>query len=130
MIADTTVLVDLLRGVVASRDRVAALEREGDSLRVPTPAVYELWEGVERSAHPARELFAVEELLRDFPVLAFELRHATRAGTVSGALARRGLSMDDIDLLIAGMALQEQEAVLTRNLKDFRRVPGLRVETY
>lgn len=130
MIADTCVLVDLLRGVRAARDRVAALEGGGEVLRVPTPAVYELREGVERSRNPARELFAVEDLLRDFAILPFDLRHATRAGSVSGMLSRRGQPLDDIDVLIAGMALQEQDAVLTKNLKDFDRVPGLRVETY
>jgi len=34
------------------------------------------------------------------------------------------------DLLIAAITLAKQATLVTRNLKDFRRVPGLRVENW
>lgn len=130
MILDTSFLVDLLRSDKAARARAGALEREGAILRVPAPAVYELWEGVERSRNPPREMMAVADLLQDYTQLSLEPRHAMRAGTISGSLARRGIVLDDIDTLIAGMAVEERMPVLTRNVKDFERVPALVLETY
>jgi tRNA(fMet)-specific endonuclease VapC len=128
--ADTTVLVDLLRGTEAAQAVVRRLESEGVLLWIPTPAVFELWEGVERADRPDGEARRIEAVLGDYTVLAFERRHAARAGRVSGALLRRGTMLDPLDAQIAGMALEERVPVLTRNARHFDRVPGLKVATY
>jgi predicted nucleic acid-binding protein len=130
VIVDTTLLVDLLRGDSAAREKVRKLEAAGTVLWVPTPAVFELWEGVERADRPEREREKVEEILDAYTVLAFENRHAARAGTLSGKLVRRGDMIDPIDAEIAGVAMEERLAVLTRNEKHFGRVPDLAIETY
>lgn len=130
MIADTTVLVDLLRGDEAAQGEVRRLESEGVLLWVPTPAVFELWEGVERADRPDEEARRIDAVLADYTVLAFERRHAARAGRLSGALLRRGTMLDPLDAQIAGMALEERFPVLTRNARHFERVPGLEVATY
>ena len=130
MILDTTFLVDLLRG-----DRVALAMREeleggSDPLRVPSVVLFELWEGIERARNPPREREVVEETLTAYATLPFTPEHAQRAGTVSASLLRRGIRVGDIDLLIAGTALVEEDVVLTRNARDFERIPDLRVRTY
>lgn len=130
MIVDTSLLVDLLRGDKDAKARVRKLEADGAVLWVPTPAVFELWEGVERADRPERERDAVEEILGAYTVMAFESRHAARAGSLSGKLVRRGEMIDPVDAEIAGVALEERLPVLTRNAKHFARVPDLRVETY
>lgn len=130
MILDTTVLVDLLRKDRAAAARVRALEGAGEPMRVPTPVIFELWEGVERSDKPEAALAEVTRLLDAYAVLSLEARHAMRAGRVSGSLVRRGVALDPVDVIIAGMALEEDDAVLTRNLRHFGRVPGLRTEGY
>lgn len=130
MILDTTFLVDLLRGDSAARSKATTLESEATLIRVPTPAIYELWEGVELARNPPKEMFRVREVLEDYTLLPLDPRHAMRAGTLSGTLHRRGITLDDVDALIAGAALEERDAVLTRNVKDFQRVPDLVVETY
>lgn len=130
MILDTTVLVDLLRGDERTRARVEALEARGEILWIPTPAVFEVWEGTERAERSAEARRRVSEFLEGYTVLPFESNHAARAGVMSGILARRGEMVDPVDAQIAGMALVEGRPVLTRNVKHFRRVEGLRVETY
>lgn len=130
MIIDTTVLVDLLRTNEEAETRVRGLEEEGRLLWIPSPAVLELFEGIERADRPTEERRAVEEVLDDYTVLAFETEHARRAGTVSGRMIRRGEMLDPIDIQIASVALVESHTVLTRNIKDFERVPDLDVATY
>lgn len=130
MILDTTVLVDLLRGDGDARDRVGELEQGGSLLWVPVPAVFELFEGIERADRPEDERARVEDVLDGYTVLGLQPHHARRAGTISGRLARRGRMLDPIDVQIAGMALAEGRPVLTRDTGDFERVAGLDVETY
>jgi predicted nucleic acid-binding protein len=129
VIADTTLHMDLLRGSEPAEREVRRLESEGVLLWVPTPAVFELWEGVKRADRPEEER-RIDAVLGGYTVVAFERPHAARAGRVSGALLRRGTMLDPVDAQIAGMALEERLPVLTRNAKHFERVPDLKVTTY
>lgn len=130
MIVDTSLLVDLLRSDAKARARVETLERDGALLWVPSVALFELWEGVERADRPEAERRRVADVLRRYTTLSFDADHAERAGILSGALVRRGEMLDPVDVQIAGMALHEKRPVITRNVEHFRRVPGLQVETY
>ena len=114
----------------AARDEVAAREARGELLWVPTPVLFELWEGVERADRPDHERRRIEEVLRAYTLFDFDSAHAARAGTLSGTLARRGEMIDPIDAQVAGAALAEGRAVLTRSVKHFARAAGLDVQSY
>lgn len=130
MILDTSFLIDLMRKDPAALSLLDRIESGSEPLRVPTPVFYELWEGVERSQKPIRELGAVEEALESYPPLELNVAAAKRAGRLSAAQLRRGYDVDDVDLLIAGMAIEAGEAVVTRNEKDFGRIDDLRLIGY
>lgn len=129
-ILDTSFLIDVMRADAAATSLVDELEAGSDALYLPTVVLYELWEGVERSRQPLRERDAVDAVLRACTILPLQPAHAARAGTLSGSLQRRGLRLEDVDLMIAGTALCEQHEVVTRNARDFERIPDLRVRTY
>lgn len=130
MILDTAFLVDLLRGDHAALSLRDELERGSEPLRVPSVVLFELWEGIESARNPPRERELVEETLLGYATLPLRPDHAQRAGALCAALRRRGIRIGDADLLIAGTALVEEEVVLTRNARDFERIPELRVRTY
>lgn len=130
MILDTTVLVDLLRGNEAAEARVRDLEEDGELLWIPTPVVFELFEGIERADRPEAEQERVGQVLSDYTLLSFEPAHAREAGRVSGQLVRRGRMLDPIGVQVAGMALAEDRTVLTRDTADFERVADVRVANY
>lgn len=130
MILDTSVLVDILRGDKAAIARIEQLEASGDLLSIPTPVLFELWEGIERADRPDAERRRVQEVLEGYSLMSYDAAHAARGGTISGSLIRRGEMLDPLDVQIAGVALAEGRAVLTRNKKHFSRVPELRVEEY
>ena len=52
------------------------------------------------------------------------------AGAVFDGLQRARLRIGTMDLKIASIALDERALLLSRNLRDFRRVPNLRVEDW
>jgi tRNA(fMet)-specific endonuclease VapC len=53
-----------------------------------------------------------------------------RAATEFARLLSPRLRIGTMDLKIAAIALTQDATVLTKNLKDFGRVPGLRVEDW
>lgn len=130
MILDTTFLVDLVRGDPGARALLEAAEEGSEAVRLPAPAVAKLWEAVERSRHPPRNLDRLEAALADAAVVAFEARHAARAGRILGRLAREGHPMDPFDAMVAAVAVESDETLVTRNVRDFERVPELRLRVY
>jgi tRNA(fMet)-specific endonuclease VapC len=63
-------------------------------------------------------------------VLAFDEEAADHAAEIRAALERQGEVIGAYDLLIAGHARSRGLALITGNLKEFRRVDGLRCEDW
>jgi tRNA(fMet)-specific endonuclease VapC len=129
---DTAFLVDVLRDVPAAIEKVQALEAEGPLLTTEVVA-YELYHGIQHLGRKRRddEAARIDKVLARMDVLPFDRPSAIRAAELSGELRRRGQSVGIVDLLIASTALAHGgEALVTRDADDFRRVPGVRVETY
>lgn len=130
MIADTTFLVDLVRGDPGARALLAAVDGGSEALRVPAPVVAKFWEAVERSRTPPHDLERARETLLAAPGIDLTAAHALRAGRILGALARDGIEMDPYDAMVAAVALELEETLVTRNVREYERVRGLRLRPY
>ena len=78
----------------------------------------------------ARRRTLIDVFLADVPVLDWGARVADRYGAVAADLRRRGQPIGCMDTKIAAHALAEALILVTNNLDDFRRVPGLRLENW
>jgi tRNA(fMet)-specific endonuclease VapC len=79
---------------------------------------------VEQNLERLREFFS------PFDSLPFDDDAAERYGVIRAQLRREGNPIGANDMLIAAIALTADVAVVTRNRQEFRRVAGLRVETW
>jgi len=82
------------------------------------------------STDHAAERRNVEGFLRSLHVFSFEPEAGRLAGLLDADLTRQGQAIDVLDLFLACTALHHGEAVVTRNKKQFDRVPGLEVLSY
>lgn len=90
----------------------------------------ELEYGAARSGRPKTNREALEEFISALDVAAFD-RQATEAyGKVRAVLEKKGRPIGAMDLLIAAHALSLGVRLVTNNEREFRRVPGLRVENW
>ena len=90
----------------------------------------ELEYGAAKSAQPKKNREALEEFVSPLEVAPFD-RNATEAyGTVRAALEKKGRPIGAMDLLIAAHALSLGARLVTNNEREFRQVPGLRVENW
>jgi predicted nucleic acid-binding protein len=69
----------------------------------------------------------VEAVLAALPILDFNLETARIHAEVKASLYARGETLGANDLVIASTALANGHAVLTTDVDDFGRVPGLGV---
>lgn len=94
------------------------------------PVVAELRAGAELSRRPLREHEELDRLLSGLLVTYPDDRFPTLYGRLLAAIHRSRRSVATMDLLIATAALLDDAPLVTRNVKDFSRVPGLRVLPY
>ena len=123
---DTSVFIDL--GRRGESIRVLDANLQGEPFALASITASELLVGVYRSnpgRNRERQFDFVETLLRDAPVLAFDLDIARTHAQLVAGLAATGQMIGANDLLIAATALTRGYSVLTHNLRHFERVPGL-----
>lgn len=125
---DTDTCIDLLRGEAAVTAKAEAVSP--DDCAVSTVTTYELLAGAARCQRPEEESRKVNLLLGTVHEAPFLRRAAERAGALRTLLERRGVVIGPYDVLLAGQALADGLALVTSNVDEFSRVPGLRIERW
>jgi tRNA(fMet)-specific endonuclease VapC len=90
----------------------------------------ELFHGAEKSAKVAQNLAIVEEFASLLEVLPYGARASLHYGAIRSALEKAGRSIGVNDLHIAAHARSEGLTLVTNNLAEFERVPGLLAENW
>jgi len=107
-----------------------AFREHAEFLAMSTVTLGELVYGAEKSVQSARNLADVESLAARLEVAPFDSEAATHFGQVRAELAKSGKIIGPYDLMIAGHARSRGLILVTNNLREFKRVPGLRVENW
>jgi tRNA(fMet)-specific endonuclease VapC len=89
-------------------------------------AVIARFRDVDRQVAPYRELMGLLDALQRWTVLPFDEAAAAQFTRLRGG----GVRIGSMDLKLASIALVHGALLLSANLGDFRKVPGLRVENW
>jgi len=125
---DTNTCIAVMRNHPKVVMRMAA-SSPGDC-GISTITYYELCTGVAKSANPAREKAKVDFLVRTVQLLPFEMIAANEAGRLRAFLESQGTPIGPYDTLLAGQASALSLTLVTNNVKEFSRVPGLAIENW
>lgn len=126
---DTNVCVGWLSGKdLGVKRQLATLKR--DEVALCSVVKAELLYGARASARVGENLERLERLFALFPSLPFDDAAAGHYGALRAQLRRSGTPIGGNDMLIAAIALATDATLVTRNEKEFRLVPGLRVEVW
>ena len=90
----------------------------------------ELLLGVEKSADPGPNRLKVELLLLPFEVLPFDDECALHYARIRAHLEGKGMSIGANDYIIAACAMAHGATLVTNNVGEFQRIPGLSVEQW
>ncbi len=77
------------------------------------------------SSAAAPRLAALAQLLQPIQLLSFDSECAAHAARIRVTLEAAGTPIGPHDTLIAATALRHQATLVTRNVREFSRVPGL-----
>lgn len=128
---DTTFFADLFRKNPAAEKKLYELANETQTVSTTVMTIAELYYGAYKSKNILDEMRNVASVLDSFLILEMNQEGAKLFGEILSALEKKGQTIPDRDILIGAISLSKGEkTIITRNAKDFARIPGLEVITY
>jgi len=127
---DTDVLIDYLRKPSDEVKRVmeSVFERKVSACTTSVNA-FEIWLGVYLAPKKAELVRDTEDFFGQLEVVNFDYGSSVEAGRVLADLRRRGEIIEIRDLFVGCVCKVSGMPLITRNLKHYRRVRGLKVLT-
>jgi len=126
---DTNTFVYIRRGrPVQARARFDRLQ-PGEAV-VSVIAYGELVYGIEKKGVGPEPWRVLEELIQIIHVVPLPMEAANVYGSIRATLAKKGEVIGSNDLWIAAHAKMMNLILVTNNEREFRRVPGLKIENW
>ena len=130
MILDTSFILDLWDEKPDAVAKARQIDARGEPVYIPTPVLYELWEGVARSERPRAEAAKVVDFAGGHELLPFSETDAREAGLLSGRLFGSARMMGTVDVQIAGMAKARGQTLLATDRRFREMAAEMRIEKY
>ncbi len=111
-------------------EMLKTFNQHAGQLCISSITLAELLHGVEKSRFVEQNLKNVENFISRLEVLEYGYKAASHYGDIRADLERKGTSIGVNDLHIAGHARSEGLIIVTNNVREFERVPGLRLENW
>ncbi len=125
---DANIVIAALKGHREVRRRLEA--EPAAALRLSTIVLGELEFGAEKSAYGDRNRANLAALTERIPVVGIDPETARCYGRIRAHLERQGTPIGANDTWIAAQSVAIGATLVTDNLREFSRVPDLRVETW
>jgi len=103
-----------------------------EKIAISTLSIAELEYGIAKSKSLYKEenRIALMEFLLPFKLLPFEQNDAYEYGIIRSELQARGNIIGNIDMLIGAQAISNDLILVTNNVKEFKRIEGIRLENW
>ena len=125
VIADTDVVIDFFSGAEPVASTIADLIQR-DHLSLTSVTVFELYAGITGK----RRLKQIDDLVSIMPVFPLEQKDAETSAQIYNDLKKAGKLIGNQDILIAGICINRDLSLVTRNTEHFSRISRLRLFTF
>ncbi|MCE8423058.1 MAG: type II toxin-antitoxin system VapC family toxin [Candidatus Methanoperedens sp.] len=123
---DTNFLIDLLRGKPGTSEIADLYEHP----KTTTINAFELYYGARRSSKPEKSVYEVNLLLKSIDVLGLDIHASQKAAEIYAVMMNSGKTLDVQDVLIAGIVMENNDELVTRDINHFSRIPGLKCSSW
>jgi len=104
--------------------------RHHGRMAISSITLAELVHGAEKSSNISRNTAVVEDFVSRLAVLPYDDKAAWQYGNIRAALEKLGQPIGINDLHIAAHARSNGLTLITNNMREFERVPGLLLENW
>lgn len=101
----------------------------GFELKISLITYYEITSGL-KAINAFKKLRKFESIITDSNIVLPSLKSIDISAEIYGELRKKGQAVDDMDLLIAGIAIENQMILITNNVKHFDKIPDLKIQNW
>jgi tRNA(fMet)-specific endonuclease VapC len=124
---DTNICVYFLKGLYNLDKKIEKAETE--NCFVSEITIAELKFGAENSENQEKNRRTVDEFVSKFTIIPI-FNSLDIYAKEKARLRKKGLPLDDFDLLIGATAISNNLTLVTRNISDFERLKGIEIENW
>jgi len=128
-VLDSDFLIALLRKDASVQNQLDKLNMSPEVIATTVFNAQEVLFGAMKSKNPSN-LDVTKKLLLSLPILDYDLESVEHVVELTHFLEERGQRIGSFDEMIAGICLSQNATIVTRNIKHFSRVQGLRIESW
>ncbi|MDM8525234.1 type II toxin-antitoxin system VapC family toxin [Desulfococcaceae bacterium HSG8] len=126
---DTCILIHIIRD--KNINIIEMLRKKTQSeVCVSLVTVAEMEYGAAKSSRPDENRDALYQFLSPLTILTFDQKAAYEYGLIRSYLEQKGMPIGSMDMMIAAHARSISATIVTDNVREFDRVPGLTVENW
>lgn len=128
---DTNICIYIIKKAPVKVFRTLGKHRAGD-IAISAITHSELQFGVSKSHPDYRETnqLLLNQFLAPIEILDYPKEASFLYGEIRAHLEHKGKAIGNLDLLIAAHALHHQATLVTNNVKEFSRIPDLKIENW
>lgn len=127
---DTNIVSYFVKGIHPGLHARMVLALQAQDLAISVITRAEVRYGAELMAAEDKRRARIDLLLQDLPALRWTAAAADIYGEIKALLKRQGTPIGEMDTQIAAHALAEDLTLITRNTRQFERIPGLKLEDW
>ena len=101
-----------------------------DRVKIPAIVQAELMEGALTARHPKHSLDVIESFCSPFEIVPFCRQCTFHYGRIRHYLRAKGAMIGPNDLIIAATVIAHHGTLITRNTKEFNRVPDIKLHDF
>lgn len=125
---NTDIVIYALKGHPQVTGRLSQFADHPMYLSIST--LMELFYGAYKSSQRIKNVARIRTLLQEFNIIHFDEAMAETFGEIKAGLEDQGVPLDDMDIMMAGMALSKNLILVTNNTKHFKRIQGLQLQNW
>ena len=126
---DTNIVSFFFRNQVKVVERFQAYVKEHSKINISIITYYEIISGL-KHRDAQKQLTSFLEFASYHTVLPLTTDSTHVSSDIYASLRKKGTPVDDIDILIAGIAIANNLILATNNQRDFSKIEGLEIEDW
>ena len=126
---DTDILSMFLRGNPKLKVNIETYLSQFQTIHISILTYYEIMSGL-RHKNAKRQLESFWEFCGNVSIIPISQESADESANIYAKLKKTGKIIDDIDILIAGICLENRFVLVTNNKKHFSRIKNLKIENW
>ena len=110
--------------------KAEGIEKNGSTIAVTPISIFELFVGVTLSIKQDQERNKINRVINGLSIISSDEDSARAAGRIFAEKRKNRSVIDPEDSMIACICSRRNEILITRNVKHFNDIEGLRIESY